>query len=189
MPGAIDVVIDQGQMARLTRTLRNVPGGLRRVVPAAINTTATQARTASARAIRSASGIKVGDVRKRIRIVRATRAKWAARLDLSAKRLPLIQFVARQTQKGVTYRMGGTSRSRLPHGFIAVMASGHRGVFQRAMEGGKRVPRLPIKEQWGVSVAGVYEKAPQVAQKVTGETFRLLRRNLESKVAWVMRTA
>ena len=186
----IDVVVDQGMMNRLTRTLRAVPGGLKRVIPPAINKTATQGRTRAARRISKASGIKVGEVRKRIRIQRATRMRWAAALRLSNKRLPLILFSARQTvARGVTYRLGGATRSRLAHGFIAVMPSGHRGVYMRKWQGDKRAGRLPIVEQMALSVAGVYSKGPQVAAEVMRETRGLLRTNIDRQVRYVLMKA
>ena len=185
----IDVVVDQGMMNRLTRTLRAVPGGLKRVIPPAINKTATQGRTRAARRISKASGIKVGEVRKRIRIQRATRVRWAAALRLSNERLPLILFSARQTRRGVTYRLGGAKRSRLAHGFIAVMPSGHRGVYMRKWQGDKRAGRLPIVEQMALSVAGVYDKGPQVAAEVMRETRGLLRTNIDRQVRYVLMKA
>ena len=190
MSSQISVTIDQAQMNRLKRTLRAVPGGLKRVIPPAINKTATQGRTRAARRISKASGIKVGDVRKRIAIRRATRVRWAAALHLSKKRLPLILFSARQTvSRGVTYRLGGAKRSRVPHGFIAIMPSGHRGVFMRAWQGDKRVGRLPIQEQMALSVAGVYSKGQQVAAGVMRETRVLLRQNIERRVRFVLMRA
>ncbi|HUX15572.1 MAG TPA: hypothetical protein VMW52_03815, partial [Phycisphaerae bacterium] len=111
------------------------------------------------------------------------RSPWA-RLWIHGRRIPILQFNARQTRKGVTYalrRHGG--RTLIPHAFLATMPTGHRGVFARTepkfgyqpgglmLVGGRRASGvrkhgLPIVEQYGPSVPAVVEKLPEFAAGV-----------------------
>jgi hypothetical protein len=102
-------------------------------------------------------------------------------LEVSGARIPLIQFGARGPEpsrgkgRGVSYRNpGGSSRGRLPHGFIATLSSGHRGVFERTgrfttrpskRKGGKPVRRETIAEKFGPSLVHVFRKYVPVAQE------------------------
>ena len=69
----------------------------------------------------------------------------------SVKRIPLFDFGARQTKRGVSYNLGG--RKTLAGAFIATMPTGHEGVFMR-----KGANRLPIQERFGPSLGHVFAK-------------------------------
>jgi hypothetical protein len=133
------------------------------VVVRALNRAAGSARTAVGREIARDMGLKVGDVRERIKITNATPERMTATLYASSKPLPLIDFKAtgpepsRGRGRGVSAVIKGT-RQRYPNAFIARMPSGHRGVFARKGKG-----RLPIRELFGVSIAFVFRKFEHVA--------------------------
>ncbi|HMJ88145.1 MAG TPA: phage tail protein [Vicinamibacterales bacterium] len=142
-----------------------------RVVMRSLNRAGASARTAMSRVISKDMGVKVGAVRDRINLRETTtsadswfsgsRLRLSVTLFASAKRLPLILFKASGPRpsfgkgRGVSANMGG--RKRYPHAFIATMASGHEGVFQRKGPG-----RLPIAELRGPSIAHVFKKYEQV---------------------------
>jgi hypothetical protein len=121
----------------------------------ALNRAAVSTRAVMARAVAADLGLNVGTVREEIRIQEAKpgRGELTARLTVSGKRIPLIDFKARATRRGgVTARLpGGTGR--YPNAFIATMRSGHTGVFQR-----RGAPRLPIYELRGPSLPHVFSK-------------------------------
>jgi hypothetical protein len=117
-------------------------------------------------------GVKQGVVKDRIRVELANPDRLRARLYANAKRIPLIDFGAKGPEpsrgrgRGVTVKTGG-SRKTIPDAFIATMRSGHRGVFQRVGEGGRRGPRpghsqLPIRELFGPSIWQVFKKYENV---------------------------
>lgn len=132
----------------------------------AINRSADSAKTAMVRVIATDMGMKVSDVRRYVSVSEATSGHQVATIRASAKPIPLIQFGAKGREpsrgkgRGVTARLKGGA-GRYPKAFIATMASGHRGVFQR-VPGARRHggpphrSQLPIYELKGPSVWHVF---------------------------------
>ena len=150
----------------------------------AVNRSAGTARTAMSRAISADMRLKVGTVRERIRIQEATTQRHSATLFASAKRIPIYEFGAkgpypsRGRGRGVSAR---TTTGRYPRAFIARMASGHKGVFERT---GKA--RLPIRELFGASIAHVFTKLRPVGIAAARES---LLKNLQSNFRFATRAA
>jgi hypothetical protein len=126
------------------------------------------AQTRANRVISQDMGLKVGDVRKRIRLIEPTAETLAYELRGSLKRIPLIEFGARGPEpsrgkgRGVSYRIGSGGRGRHAHAFITTVGS-HRGVFERKPGASRRGPapnrsQLPIKELFGPSIGRVMDK-------------------------------
>lgn len=114
------------------------------------------AATTAGRVVSSDMGLKVGDVRTRIRVTEPNGATLEGKLSGSLRRVPLIEFGAtgpepsRGRGGGVSYRVG-RGRGRATRAFIATVGTGrHRGVFER-----KATPRTPIRELFGPSVGRV----------------------------------
>lgn len=100
----------------------------------ALNRTATTVRAAASREIRQEYNIKAAGIRHQIAIERARRGHVTASVVVSGRRIPLVDFSARQTRAGVTVQVKRGSRKFIPHAFLATMRSGHHGVFVRAMD-------------------------------------------------------
>jgi hypothetical protein len=130
----------------------------------AMNRAMASARTVMVRAVANDTGLKQKDVRDAIPLTEATYTRFEARIAASLKRIPLIKFNARGPEpsrgrgRGVSYRLKG-SRGRLPHGFIATMPSGHRGVFERTPGKFMRTKpkRQAIHEKFGPSLGRVFK--------------------------------
>jgi hypothetical protein len=109
-----------------------------------------------------------------------TGAPTGIRLEVSGRRLPLIDFRARGPEpsrgrgRGVSYRLPG-GRGRAPHAFITTLA-GRRGVFRRRTEN-----RIPLEELHGPSLVRVFEKFLPVGRERGREA---LVRNLRSEIAF-----
>lgn len=125
-----------------------------------LNKVAAQVKTNAARGIKSAGyNLKVSDIKKALEIVRATPSKLSAKVVASGKPIPLINYGAKQTAKGVSVQVL-YGRKVISHAFIATMPSGHKGVFMKAGSGHKKVAKngrvyysgLPIKELYGPSI-------------------------------------
>lgn len=104
-------------------------------------------RAEAIRRIRAAKALKAKVVRKALSTSRVStsivnRMEWIVSLD--GKAVPLIEYRARQTKKGVTVAVNKGKRTLLRGGFITVMKSGKKGVFVR-----RGRSRLPIDEQLG----------------------------------------
>lgn len=131
-----------------------------RAIVRALNKTAQQARTGASREVRAAGyNIKASTIRRSFMIERATPSRLSVTLRATGAPVPLINYGAQQTKKGVTVRVKN-GRKTLKHAFIATMPNGHRGVFEREGTGRKRVTKkgrsymsgLPIKELYGPSI-------------------------------------
>lgn len=142
----------------------------------AINRGMTAGRTVMSRAMAKDMGIKVAAANKALNYRKATANTPEARLATGFKRIPLIEFSAREAARsrgrgrgsGVTYRMGtGNARTRLQSAFIVQMRSGHKGVFMR-----KGRARLPIVELKGPSPGQVFAKFRGTALARAEEVFR-----------------
>lgn len=119
----------------------------------AINRTLATVNTQAVRGIAEDLGVAQKHVRPSLRIYRANTNSLRGSLQGTGRRIPLYDFAARQTKKGVSYRMQG-QRKTIASAFIATMRSGHTGVFAR--KGGAK--RLPIAELKGPSVPHVFRK-------------------------------
>ena len=146
------------------RALREAPKVAEKALVRTLNRTADKARVTASKTVRETYNIKAGDLNKSIRIYKADRSRLVAQLTITGKPVGLIAFAARQTAKGVTYMiLKAGKRSRRAHAFIAIMKSGHRGVFERICDA-----RLPIAERKFIAMPSVWknEKVMAVVERV-----------------------
>jgi len=171
----VEIKFDQKKLNRLKAMLNNYPKALEKIIPRALNKTIMSARTQVTRALATKIGIKISAIRKLMDYTKATFYGWQARLYISDSRIPLINFGAKQTKKGVSYTINKKSgRKTLAGAFIATMPSGHTGVFERRWD-----ERLPIDEKKGPSLGVVYQNAPGMAAKITAEAYKDLEKNID----------
>lgn len=178
MAALVEIKFDEAKLRKVQGMLRDIPRALPRVMSRAINKTATSAKTDVARRIAGEVNIKISTIKKNITLKRATYRVWQAVLGIWTKRIPLINFAARQTAKGVSYKISKTEgRKTIKSAFIISMSSGHRGVFRRAGPG-----RLPIIELKGPSVGEVFRGSAGLAQAATRQAQQRLGRNIDDQV-------
>lgn len=159
----------------------------------ALNKMADQAKTAAAREVRSAGyNLKASVIKAQMRVKRATPGQLTASVVASGRPIPLIQYGARQTGRGVSVSVQ-KGRKVIAGAFIATMRSGHVGVYVRE-SGGKHVKvkkggkaswhELPIRQLFGPSVPdALANKAVQDAlQTLVAEK---LPRLIEHEHAWL----
>jgi hypothetical protein len=150
--GNMNRVIAEAQ--RNTRDVRSV------AVPRALNKMIDQVKTGSSRAIRDKGyKLKVSTIKKSLKITRATAGSLTARVTASGRPIPLQEYSARQTAKGVSVDVLN-GRKVVAHAFIATMPSGHKAVLVRMGKTHKKTRRgdramwsgLPVKQLFGPSV-------------------------------------
>ncbi|PXX10765.1 phage tail protein [Paraburkholderia tropica] len=132
-----------------------------RAIARALNKVAAQARNEASREVRALGyNMRASAIKKSFRVHGASRNKLAVSLVATGAPIPIINYGARQTAKGVTVRVKN-GRKLLPHAFIATMQSGHRGVFQRVGRAHRKVKKegrkaymsgLPIRELYGPAI-------------------------------------
>lgn len=134
-------------LERLEQRARDV------AIPRALNRAAASSRTFMGRNMASDMTLKVSTVREQLKIANATMNRPVAQVSVTGARIPLYDFGARQTKRGVTARTGKSGRQLYPSAFIAKMRSGHIGVFKRTTK-----KRLPIVELHGASLPYIFAK-------------------------------
>lgn len=165
----------------------------------AMNKALASGYTEMGRLVAQDAGIKVGDVKKHLIQRKAAYANPRAELATRAlKRMPLIMFNARQTNRGVTYGFGGGVRRLFPGAFITHVSTGHEltssheGVFTRVrpsarMSAGRatahttsRSFNLPIKQRYGASIGHIFDKfRPKVVAHMQGTFTAALEHELQ----------
>ena len=160
----------------------------------ALNRTIQQVQTVAVRAGAADTGLPQRRVRQGMSIQRATTAELRATLTVSGRRIPIIDFGARQTRSGVTYRLPGGGRTLAPGGFLATMMSGHTGAWRRHPLPSTRwsrgrprtwTPNLGIVELRGPSLARVFER--KIAGALTTEAPVFLEKHLLHEISVVER--
>ena len=162
----VSVRFNTAQMERAFRELGQRLGTL--ALLRGLNRAASSAKTLMVREVSRDMGLKVGTVRDQVKVVEARANRLEATVSTSGKRIPLIDFRAtgpepsRGRGRGVRARLPGGA-GKYPHAFIARMASGHRGVFERispatSTSRGAWSKNLPIRELRGPSIPHVFGK-------------------------------
>lgn len=171
-------------------------------ISGAINETLLEVRTAFRRDIRRLINISQRSLDSRIHITRSRPLSLTGEIRLSHERRPGISptnFAARQTARGVSYRIGPLSRRGLIPGAFIRSANGNEHVFvrYRAAESTAtnrrrrrrpsginydRVPRYRLRRVLGVSPWGAYTRAPNLLRRHVAEAQTALNRNAQQRV-------
>lgn len=131
----VDIKINEAQLAQIRQMLAGFPKAMPRILVGAINRVARQAKTDTAKEIAKTVALKRKTILGKIRMSKATKSRLAASLYMDDSPVSLHHFGARQTKKGVTYKIGKQGgRKLLPHGFIQAAKNADL-VFKRLAPG------------------------------------------------------
>ena len=166
----------------------------RPAVVRALNKMVDQIKVRAAREVRDAGyKLKIADIKKAIRINRASTGRMRADAVASGRPIPLIKYNARQVGAGVSVDVLN-GRKIISHAFIANTKNGPQvfmrepgGKHKKVVKGGKvQWSGLPIRKLFGPSIPdGMASKA--VAQAMVAlitERFPII---LEHEHAWLAR--
>lgn len=161
----VTIIVSETRLEQVKRDLEGIKGGLPTAASGAINETLMESRTQIVRGITSRVNIKAKDIRPHIRIVRSTPKTMTGKLTLAeTKRLGLKYFGARQTARGVSYRIAKSGgRTMIPSAFGVTIPRLGGQVFLRV--GRERLPlRGPLRgpSPWGVVVKSGIDKQAQI---------------------------
>lgn len=191
----IEIKYNEAKLRHIEELLRDCPRELPKVMSRGINRTAKSARAEIIKQLAKKIGMKQKAIRAAITLHKATRRFWEASIYITGRRIPLINFRARKTKKGVTttapsvFEAGkkiasGTGRHLVKSAFIQTMpASGHRGVFRRF---DLRKERLPIIELFGPGIGTMFRKARKLAKTIQKSTGKKLEANIDAQIKFIL---
>jgi hypothetical protein len=175
MSAGFYIKINDTDLKNVEKMLGNVQGAVPRVISRAINDTLAGVKTDASAEIRQVITLKKAAVDKTFRTVKSNVTTLSGLFESKGSPVPLIDYGARQTTKGVSVQVKrGNPRSQIEGAFIATMKSGHKGVFWRQWHTAARKPvnrnvpygklpkryRLPIAQRFGPRVPDILENQP-----------------------------
>lgn len=165
------VKIDQTAVERVKKDLRHIANGMPTVLVRSINRALTGVRTDFVTGVRREYNVKAKAARDNIAIRKANSRNMTGEVESRGKPIKLVNFSPRPTtpqprrKAPITVEVIRGERKPVQHGFVAVMKSGHKGVFRRMKIEGERVDRLPIEELTGPRLEDYYAR-PEVQQEL-----------------------
>jgi len=179
--------------------LAKVRGGLGKALERTLNRVGEGMRTETDREIRAAYHVKRKYTLRNLKLFPAIAKynRYWVMVRAEGAKLPLIAFQTRPASPPAKPPKAGTLVSvrkdktgkRIKHGFVARMESGHVGVFEREIVGGKRVGRLKIIEMRGPSVKGMLRKEVMQTGAVLERAKERADKRLQHEVKQVLRQA
>ena len=136
----------------------------KKIAARTINDALKTGKTAAAKELGKQWNIKAGAIKKEITVKKASQSNQNGKIEFKSKPTSLINFAARQTKKGVTYKVfkkGG--RETLIGGFITTTPRQGKQVFLRQYSFTTAVKK-PLKP------AGFYANLPTPFRKITKVT-------------------
>lgn len=175
----LTLTVNQRQLDDAAGVLGDLTKGIKGAMVRAINRALDQTSTAVSRVVRANYNLADKAVKGAISIRRpyAKQDLYSGALIVSGREFPLYKFspkpsvpTAKRPPVGVSVLVRRTSpRWRVPGGFIAIMKSGHIGVFQRERGTRNRAGTgEAIAEKFGISVPGVLE-VPKVWEEIEAQ--------------------
>lgn len=183
-------------MEDVERRLGNLKSKAPLVLSRAINRAISNVKKNSAKETSSRYYITSGEVKKTLRLVKASKSSLKAAVISSGSGIALSKF---KVNPGTTVRYRGASRSPKvyragvkksggvkplagdPKAFIAVMKSGHKGVFERTSDAS-----LPIKQLYGPSVPQIM-KNQDILDVINKDAAETLQKRLDVEINNVLR--
>jgi len=165
------VSINPADLREIERAMKGIKNGYATVVSGAINKTLIGVKTDTKSEIRKDVTVKSSAIARTIKLARASKIRISGALKSTGGFVPLINYSARQTKKGVTVQITkGGPRKLWPGAFITTIGT-HKGVFSRKKppyktRASNKLPwkrfgkkyRLPLEEQFGPRIPGIFAK-------------------------------
>jgi hypothetical protein len=131
----IKIDVPSEALRDLKRALKSIPEKIPVAISRSINDASRSAVTLIDREVRARYRVSSSDVRSGISRTSSSPSKLEARVTTKGSRFPLFKFgiVARRSDLVIIEEVKGM-RTPLQHYFIAIMDSGHVGIFKRTGE-------------------------------------------------------
>ena len=186
---SLSIEIDKEQLADVKYMLSTVKNGARDAIRRAANRTATTAQSRVVKKIYETMSLTQKRIRQDTKILRANYTNLTAKVSVSGKPIPLIEFThGKQLKSGINVTVRRGNKVKYRHRFIAEMSSGHIGIFERKLlTGGIRAGRLPIEEQFGPSTAMVFHFNGE--DIVFADSMQIFEKNLDAEINFILTKA
>lgn len=176
---SLAVELDGSEIRRLMASLKNPAKSTPKILAAAVNDTARQTRTRMSVRIRRRVNIKKKDLDPYLSFSKATTANPQSKITLKEeRRISLKDFGAKQTKRGVTYKIDKLGGRKLVPGAFGPQIGKLNSL--PTMRVGKK--RFPIRFLRGVSAWGVFVQNKSIEQGTLDEARKLLANNIRRRV-------
>ena len=100
----VAIKFDEAKLRMVRDILADIPRAMPKVMSRALNKTGTSSKAEIVRLIAKRSKLKQKDVKKSIRVKKATYNRWRYDINIWGRGIPLIRFRARERKKKVTIK-------------------------------------------------------------------------------------
>ncbi len=194
----LELRYNKAKLKQFERELRNFPRALPKVMSKGLTRTASSARTEMSRSLSKRTGLKVGQVKKGLRLEKASYSNWRSAVTVSRKRLSLSILQPQRTAGGLSVKhlrkrvMVRQAFPALKGWFIRLPAAGGYkqtiGVSEALeIDPKKKVGRLPIGRIKGPILARVFAGAQGEANRIYQESLARLEKNIHDQVNLILR--
>jgi hypothetical protein len=178
------ISLDRAQLAQVESLLAHIKNGATRAISSAVNRTATTAAASTRRRLSPLMGLKLKDLKGRVRVVKPAKTVAILRiLDFNVK--ATARKKRPEQSEGFAFSTKGDVFATMPANlFKQVMpGSGHEGYFVRSrFDEAEKTRRLPIQELHIPSPRKQWEAAPSVANEELQKARAGLHANVMSQV-------
>jgi hypothetical protein len=183
------VRIDPDSLNDVLNLLTAYRQGSQKALYRTVNFGVKQGRKAAVDGMAAKANLTKKRIREKTTMYFASLRGMSAKLVIKGGSTPLIHFAARQTKKGVTFKLWkDEGRERYRHSFIAKLGSGGtKGVYERDIGSPRYDGRTPLKAKSGPAVPVVYQKTPGLAQKAEETAVEAMLTELDRQVGLINR--
>jgi len=194
---SLNLEMDKSDIAKVKFMLGALSKAGDRVIQQSVNKTLTGVRTDATNEVSKVITPTKTSIRKTMTVYKMIARDGNAFVKCTGGPLNLINFKARQTQKGVTVQVlksGG--RKLIPHAYIATMKNGNKLVMWRKYDGPRvkwrknfpysKLPkkyRLPVKALTSMAIPDVMKHGPTMAEILRLGGIRL-KKNLNARLSY-----
>lgn len=181
--------IEPKGLADINNLLTAYRQGSQKALYRTVNYGVKQGRKAAVDGMAKKANLTKTRIREKTTMYFASLRGMSAKLVIKGGSTPLIHFGARQTKKGVTFKLWkDEGRERYRHSFIAQIGSGSaKGVYERDIGSTRYDGRTPLKTKSGPAVPVVYQRTPGLAGKAEEAAAEAMLKELDRQVGLINR--
>jgi len=189
MTGPVSIQINQDDINRIKRDFLLMSGEVPLAASRAINRTLTAVGTEASVQVRKTYNLKASRVKKNFLTRKATKNNLSASWRSRGEPVGLIQFGARQTQRGVSVKVETADpRKVIDHTFIQVGRNQIKHVFWREKKGGVMVGRYDVHRLTGPRIEDALAK-PEVQKALQKTADETLAKRLDAEANYILSKA